>query len=358
MQLPAGWDESALDRVAQCQQPEVVHVARRVGLGPRVEEQPAAPPRLELGSHRRVDRRDRVLERRGCRVALRHALRIDAEPVPAKVLAQELGREECPMGEPVGLARHCRQRPHGIGERLVLLDQIEKPPSSDQAHRLVSDVGAPPGAGDEAVRAADLDTARLAAELHLDPIEKTGEAAVCLDLPAPAARQGWHAIDRQDPHAQAALREAASQVQLGDVAAEEVLEVDRRDEDVDTHRRNVRDGELEGRGLLHDLSRSRCGRARAQALGSEIRGRRRVEPQVPARALAGGGRQGTTPRECVGELHLGPDGRSAPDKLGQSALPQVHGQRNRSVRAQEPLQHTSLVCRHCRAAALLEDRRD
>jgi hypothetical protein len=149
------------------------------------------------------------------------------------------------MGEPIGLAGHRRQRPHGIGERLILLDQVEKPPSSDQAHRLGSDVGAPPRTGDEAIGAADLDTARLAAELDLDAIEQTGEATVRLDLATPGARQGRYAIDGQDPHPQAALGEAASQVQLGDVAAEEVLEVDRRDQDVDASRRDVRDGELE-----------------------------------------------------------------------------------------------------------------
>jgi hypothetical protein len=88
----------------------------------------------------------------------------------------------------------------------------------------------PPGRRDEAIEATDLDAARLAAERDLDALEEPLEPAVGLDPPPPRRRERADRVDRDDAHPLAPGRQPRGEVELPDVPAEEVLQVDRRDE--------------------------------------------------------------------------------------------------------------------------------
>ena len=84
---------------AQRQHAELEHVAGRVRLGARVEQQPA---RCAPASSPRSARTggDRVLERRRVAVPLVGAAGVDADAVAAEVVAQQLGREQRECGNP------------------------------------------------------------------------------------------------------------------------------------------------------------------------------------------------------------------------------------------------------------------
>ena len=100
--------------------------------------------------------------------------------------------------------------------------------------------------------------------------------------PRPASRQSAGSergrVDGHDPDPQALLGEPASEVELGDVAAEEVPEVDRRQQQVDPLGLVLADGQLErlddaterqGAGVIdaREVLRDRVGRAGAGQLG-------------------------------------------------------------------------------------------
>ena len=210
----------------------------------------------------------------------------------AEVVAQQLGREQREVREAVGLARQRRVGAHREGEGLVLLDQVEEALAAQRARRVRRDVRGPPRGGDEAVGAADLEARALAGEHDLDAVEEAGEPLVGLQALLPVARQRRHRVDGDDPHPQPALGQAAGEVELRDVAAEEVLEVDRRDEQVDPLGRVVADRQLERRDLLGDDPRRALGAAPARARG-QARGGQRVEAQQPA---AGARRPSRRPR--------------------------------------------------------------
>jgi hypothetical protein len=90
VQFPAA-KRPALQGAVQRQHPQVEHVALGVGLGPRVEQQPAGVPRPELLGRRRLDGGDRVLERRRVPVA---TVGVDADlPAPEEV-TQQFGGEQ------------------------------------------------------------------------------------------------------------------------------------------------------------------------------------------------------------------------------------------------------------------------
>src|SRR5579875_1567911 len=63
VQLPAGPEQPALGSALQREQPQLVHVARRVRLRARVEQQPPPGSGGERRGGGRGDRRDRVLKR-------------------------------------------------------------------------------------------------------------------------------------------------------------------------------------------------------------------------------------------------------------------------------------------------------
>ena len=170
------------------------------------------------------------------------------------------------VGEAVGLVGQRRLGAHREGERLVLLDQVEEALAAQRAHRArVGDVGGPPGRGDEAVAAADLDARRLAAERRPRP-GRRGRRGRCRTRPAAASRAAAAATGSTVTIRTRAPRSASRRARLSlrDVAAEEVLEVDRRDQQVDPLRRVVADGEL---AAARSSSR---GRARA---ARRVRGR-------------------------------------------------------------------------------------
>ena len=120
-------------RAVQRQHAELEHVARPVRLGPSVEEELAALAPGQLVGPRWVHGGDRVLEDGRRLVARRDALGVYADFVAAEVVAQQLGREERPVGEPVGRIRQGGIRPHREGERLVLLDQVQEAVAAERS---------------------------------------------------------------------------------------------------------------------------------------------------------------------------------------------------------------------------------
>ena len=222
MEVPTA-ERPVLQRAVQGEHAQVEHVARGMRLGARVEEQPPPFAAREGGRARALDVRDGVLKRRRAVVARRGALGVDADGVRAEVLAQELGGEQGHVREPVGLLGERGVRAHGEREWLVLLDEVQEPLAPDGPDRLRGDVGAPPGRGDEAVRPADVDSSCLASEHDLDAIEEPLQALVRLEIALPGPRQRGHGVHGDDPDADAALGEAACEVELADVAPEEVL---------------------------------------------------------------------------------------------------------------------------------------
>ncbi len=127
---PSRRQRAALDRAAEREHAELEHVARRVRLGPRIEQQPARASAGERGGVG-VDRRDRVLERRR-RLAASPAA-VHAEPVAAEVVAQQLGGEQRVVREAVRLVGQRGVAAHRERERLVLLDQVQEPLAAERA---------------------------------------------------------------------------------------------------------------------------------------------------------------------------------------------------------------------------------
>ena len=98
VQLPALPEGALLHRPAERQHAELEHVPRRVRLRAGVEQQPASLAPGQLARRRRLDRRDRVLERLRGGVAGRRAAGEDADAVAAEVVAQQLAREDAGCG--------------------------------------------------------------------------------------------------------------------------------------------------------------------------------------------------------------------------------------------------------------------
>ena len=240
---------------------------------------------------------------------------VDAEPVPAEVVAQQLGREQRGVREPVGLGGERGVAAHRERERLVLLDQVEEAGvGAELARGRGGDVGGPPRRGHEAIAARHLQARRLAAEGDLDPVEQPVEPAVALDVRGPVPRQRADRVDGDDPHAQALLREPPREVELGDVAAEEVAQVERRDEHVHASRGVVAHGEAQRRDLLGQRAQRRVAdRARARP---RVQRRRRDGVQAPAALRFVARREGerAAPRERVEQHPLRPERLGTPPR--------------------------------------------
>ena len=116
-------------------------------------------------------------------------------------------------------------------------------------------MGRPPGRRDEPVRRIHLEWTLLACERDLQPVEEPREAAVGLDRALPRPRQRRGVVDGDQAEPKAAIGEPARQVELRDVAAEEVLEVDGGHEQVDPLWRFGADVELERLAPSSDSAR-------------------------------------------------------------------------------------------------------
>ena len=209
------------------------------------------------------------------------------------------------------------------------------------------------------VAAAHLDPLRLAPEDDLDLVEHPVEPAVGLDVAPPALRQRADGVDGDDPHPLAARRQPPREVELADVAAEEVLEVDRGDEQVDPPRRAVAHRQPQRRDLLGDRAHGRLG-GRAGA-GPRVEGgrRQRVEAREAGRRVARARRQQPPPREAVGEHPLGAERVAAPAQQLLRAAPGQPRQRGeRAVGALEALERPALARRHPRPQPQPQDRRE
>ena len=326
-------------------------------LRPRVEEQPArlALPQVLHGWRPNV--RDGVLEclRRG--VARSGPARVDAESALAEPVAQERCREQCSVREAVRLVRQRRQAAHRERERLVLLDQVEEVLVVPAGERLLGQVRRPPGRRHESIRAAHLDAGRLAAEHDLDTVEEAVQPAVGLHRSAPRRRQRPDGVHGQDAHAQSAVGQAARKVQLADVATEEVVEVDRRDEQVDPLRRVVAQREIERRELLVDHpQRGRLG-SLAPRLERESRRWAGVEAQPPRWLTGAGGRANRAPPgEAEEEPELRAERLGPAEELARRACRQPAEREQRAVGAHEARQRAALLRLHPSPAAQLQDR--
>ena len=189
------------------------------------------------------------------------------------------------MGEVVGAVGERGEAPHRERERLVLLDQVEEALAARGPRGGVRDVRRPPGRGDPRVRRARRQRVRLAREGQLDAVEHAREAVVALQLVAPARGQRPGRVDRDHADPRAALGEPPREVELPDVAPEEVLEVDRRDEQVDPRRRVGAHVEPQRRDLVVERAHDRRAlRAAPRASGRAARAaRRRAGPASAAR---------------------------------------------------------------------------
>src|SRR5205085_8358163 len=132
---------------------------------------------------------------------------------------------------------------------------------------------------------ARLKTLGLAPERDLDIVEESGQSVVGLDRRAPRPGERAHGVHGHDPGADPALLQPPREVELGDVATEEVLEVDGRYQDVDARRGVVAEGELERCDLLGERQgRVRVRDPNARLLCEVWRGYR-VEPQASLRPV-------------------------------------------------------------------------
>ena len=95
-----------------------------------------------------------------------------------------------------------------------------------------------------------------------------GESLVGLDPLAPVEGKVWRGVHRHDPCAQSPLSQPAGQVELRDVAAEEVLQLDRRDHHVHASGRLVRDRQLDRLDERGELANEGVSRSRGRAAGS------------------------------------------------------------------------------------------
>ncbi len=200
--------------------------------------------------------------------------------------------------------------------------------------------------------------ARVATEADLDAVPQALEPAVALEPLAPVAGQRADRVDGHDPHPLAPLGERRGEVELADVAAEEVLEIDRRDQQVDPLRRPPR-------GRRARAARS-CRRSPgpgsasvAPALGgpgsrsdggsassrSRLRGSRRTRERTAAAAS----------RSRANEHPLGAE-RLAPGPTARRA-PRSHSPASSTGRgrcASNAPKHSALARGHSVAAAQLE----
>ena len=190
-------------------------------------------------------------------------------------------------------------------------------------------------------------------------VEQAVQAAVGLDVAPPRPRQRPGRVDGDDPHPQPARREPARQVELRDVAAEQVAQVDRRDEQVHAPRRAVGDRQAQRRDLLrHGTQLLLAGSARLRRRIDQRR-RDRVEPQEALRPIAGVRRDQVPPRERVREHPLAAERLPAlPGDLARAAQPQARHRDDRPLARRELLQRAPLVGAHPVPAALLQDGRE
>ena len=209
--------------------------------------------------------------------------------------------------------------------------------------------------------AAHLQPLRLAPEGHLDRVEDAVEALVGLHPALPVARERADRVDGHDPHAGAALGQPPRQVELGDVAAEEVRQVDRGDQQVHPLRRVVGHEQLERRDLLGHRARPRALGAAPPGPRRQVRRRHRVQAQAPPGPRAAPGRQRHQPAPQEREEDARPR-RPASAAVPVSSRAAARGEpaerRGRRVRRRERAQRAPLGGGHPVAAAHLEHGRE
>ena len=162
-------------------------------------------------------------------------------------------------------------------------------------------------------------------------------------------------VDGDHPHAQALLRQPPREVELRDVAAEEVAQVERRDEHVHASRSVVAHGEAQRRHLLGQRAQRRVA-DRAGARPRIQRGRRDgVQAPAALRFVARREGERAAPRERVEQHPLRPERLgTAPRQIARAARREPGDRRRRALGARERGERAALGGRHPVAAAQLE----
>ena len=176
----------------------------------------------------------------------------------------------------------------------------------------------PPGAGDEAVRRADLERGGLAPERDLELGEHVTQPFVRGHAPAPITRQRPDGVDGHDPYPPPLLGKPPGEAELGDIAAEEMLEINRRDQQIDPPRRALGDRPAQRRDLVGDRGHVRGQPARAGLL-DQGRRRQRIEAQPRLGPVTGGQIDEPPPRERVQQHPFGAQRLGRSEQLARAA---------------------------------------
>ena len=198
------------------------------------------------------------------------------------------------------------------------------------------------------------------AEGHLDAVEHAREPAVGLDLLAPDAGSGPTGSTVTMRTRRAALRQPASEVELRDVAAEEV----RRGRSSGSSRfmrcgRVVADREPQRRDLLLQHAQRRCRRAARRARVE--RRRRHARPAAAPRAGRAAPERASSRRHAnaASSIHSAPSvsGRARPARVRRSP-PAAPSARRGGPRPRRKRPARAAAARHAVAAAQLEHGRE
>src|SRR6266571_508739 len=133
----------------------------------------------------------------------------------------------------ISLSCNCSKCPHRKGEWFVLLNQVQKSRLSQIHCGLMSDMSRPPGSCDEYVFLADHQRNRPVKSIsHLDAVKQTLESLKTLNLPLPQFGHVFAIINHNDSNVEPHLRKHSGKIKLGNITAKKVLELDRRDQEI------------------------------------------------------------------------------------------------------------------------------
>ena len=154
----------------------------------------------------------------------------------------------------VALLRQGRPGAHGEGEGLILLDEIDERRDPELADGGLGDCAVHQVVAmnvSEGLTGRGRDPSR---RVHQSPPRRRSHGAPEISrAPPPVGRQGRTRVHRDHPDSQTLLGELQGEVELGDVSAEEMNQVDGGDEEVDALRLVVETSELKRGNLLLDV---------------------------------------------------------------------------------------------------------
>ncbi len=236
--------------------------------GACVEEQ-SARTRPEEGIGRDREGGDGILKREGLRITPHADIGVHADALVMKIVAEELTREKRDVGQGVGLHRERVERSHGKRHRLVFLDQIHEPVTAEIANRAVRQMRRPPRGRDEGVtamhRQRDL-AIRGVDDRHA--LEEPLEAGIVRERTPPSRRVVVAVVHDHEPNRIARVGQPERQVELAEIAREEMLNVDGRCQQIHAPGLRGVDRETERRDLPLDDAQPRRRARRGTGTGN------------------------------------------------------------------------------------------